>query len=740
MALDHFSKEIRDMSRAIVFVAAFVLGLALRASELEDTIKKLPAQDRAARDAANAVLFKDAAANVAALAKLLGEPGKGDDKARVALHAMAVHASRPGGDADRKAFAQAASAALGDGGNSSGGKIYLLTQLRLTAGDEQVEQIAKALGEKELSEHAAQTLITIGSSAAKGALRGALGNVKGSERVNVIAALGALRDKEAAGGIAKDIESAEPEVKDAALHALANIGDASAAPALKKAADAAGEDKWYEHNQITQAQITLAQRMVESGNKDAAVALCRELIQTRNNAKERHVQCAALNILAAALGEAAFDDLKAGVKSESNEVRAAALNLASALPGEAVTKKWVGEYAGAEPAVRAQILQILQKRGDKAGWPAVEQGMKDADKGVRIAAAGAAVIGGKDALSGLIAALAKETKDNKDALPLGKETKDNDEEQAAAKASLARLKGDGINAGIVEGLKGANVQLRKALISAIADRAALEHLNVLSEATKDADASIRAVAFDALGFLGDTKTLPALIDAAVNAATDADRGPAEKAVASIASRKENSAQAITMIEAAIKSAPTRGKQGMLRVLGRIGGADALAVLKPALKDADADVVDTAARELANWPDASALETQFAVAKETQVLPHHVFNIGGYVRLLGTLKRPAGEMLNLYKGALEICRRPDEKKKVIAGLQNVKSVDALKFLEPMLEDKAVKNEALGAYYNVAKDLVRSNKNAAAAALAKVVEITTDEKRKKEAQGELDKIKK
>lgn len=715
------------MTRTMLLAGVIVAAFSLRASELEDTIKKLPAQDHAARDAANELLFKDTPGNVAALAKLLGEPGKGDEKARFALHGMAVHASRPGGDADRKAFAQAAANAVADGGISSGGKIFLLTQMRLTAGDDQVPQVAKALGEKELSEHATQTLMTIGSTAAKAALRGALANLKDTARVNVITALGALRDKEAAADIAKDLDSADVTIKDAALHALANIGDASAAPALKKAADAAGEDKWYERNQITQAQLTLAQRLVESGNKDAGVALARELIQSRNNPKERHVQCAALNILASALGEAAYDDLKAGVKSDSNEVRAAALNIAAALPGEAVTKRWVGEYNAAEPAVRVQILQILQKRGDKAGWPAVEQGLKDSDKSVRVAATGAAVIGGKDALAGLIASLAKEPKDN-------------EEEQAAAKMSLARLKGDGINAGIADALKGASVHLRKALITGIADRAALEQLSILSEATKDADAGIRAVAFDALGFLGDTKTLPALIDAACNAPVDADRAPAEKAVASIASRKENSADAIKLIDAALKTAPTKGKQALLRVLDRVGGPDALNVLKPWLHDADADVADTASRELANWPDASALETQFAVAKETKVLPHHVLNINGYVRLLGTLKRPPGEMLTLYKDVLEICRRPDEKKKVIAGLQNVKSVDALKFLEPMLEDNAVKNEALGAYFNVAKELTRSNKNVAAAALAKVVELSTDDKRKKEAQSELDKIKK
>lgn len=732
--------------RRLKFCALVLCGMmsarcALSASELDDTIKKLPAQNAQAREILNASLFKDTPATVGALSAMLVEPGAGDDrKARLALNTMAIYASRPGADPQRKQFAHTAAARL-DGKISDSAKIFLLTQLRLTAGDDEVPAIAKLLGEAEISEPAAQTLLTINTPAARNAVRAALANVKGFQRAVVITALGNLRDKQAAAEILKDAESADPVVQNAALHALANIGDAAVAPALKKAVDAAGMDKWYERSQATQAQITLAQRLVEDGSKYVAANLSRELIQTRTDPKESYVQCAALNVLASALGLAAFNDIVNSLNSESVEVRAAARNLAVGLKGkdfvdkrfvvvphaDSATGLFAAEMQGGGTKLRLTLLEILRRRNDKSALTEIIEALKDTDTSVRTAAATALVIGDEDTLSFLLEILKKDSKGNED-------------EQAAARVSLAHLKGDGINAGIAAALKGAPVVLSKALIAALTDRAAVESLPVLVEAAKNADSSVRLAGLDSLGILGDTKTLPFLLET-INKENDKDeRLAAEKAAAAIASRHEHSATAIGVISDAFKIAPEKGKQALLRVLGKIGGAEALAALKPALKDNAAEVADTAVRELANWPDASALETQLEVAKETASLPHHVLTISGYVRLLGTQsKRPHSELVPLYLEALKICRRPDEKKKIVSGLQNLKSFEALKALEPLLEDAELKAEANGAYFNVAKEVAKSNKKAAGEAFKKIIDGSASEQRKKDAQAELDKIK-
>lgn len=712
------------ISQGLCAVIAFGISVSCaHTAEIPDLIKKLPAQTAADRDALCTDLFNAGATGIQAVCKLLVEPGKGDDvKTRFALHGMAIHASRPGGDADRKLFAETVAAQLsGDAGPLV--KSYLLTQLRFTAGDEQVGAIAKLLTEPELADHAAQTLLTIHSASVAPALRGALANAKGAARVTVLTTLGALQDKDSAAEIMKDADSADAATKNAALHALASIGDASAAPALAKAASV---EDWYNRSQATQAILMLAQRLVELGKKDEAAALCRDLIKTRSGEKERHVQCAALNILAKALGEGAFDDLKAALKHESIEVRAAALNIAAAIPGVGVTKRWAAELTGADPKFTIEILNVLQRRGDATGFPAVAAAIKNADKSVRVAALNASVIGGKDALSALLATLALEKKDDAD-------------EVAAARVSLARLKGDGINGAIVAALNGAALSLRKNLIGALAARGAVEHLDVLAAATKDTDAGIRATAYESLGFLGDTKVLPTLLDVIVKTETDEDRAGAEKAAAEIASRPENRAASAPLIGAAMNGAPVKAKQALLRLLAKIGGPEALTVLKPSLKDAGAEIVDAAIRELANWPDASALPDLLDIAKTDQDLKHNAFALGGYVRLLGaSVKRPSNDLLPQYKTALELCRRPDEKKKVISGVQNVKTKEALKMVEELMADEALRDEACSAAINIAKELAKNDKAAARDAYQKVLDTTKRENLKKDAQTEIDKL--
>ena len=244
---------------------------------------------------------------------------------------------------DRKLFAHAVADTLAASesaahGSGTAAKSFLLTQLRLTAGDDEVAKIAPLLTDNALADDAAQALISINTPSVAPAIRAALPNAKDSAKVTVIAALGNLRDSAAAPEILKSVADADPAIQNAALHALANIGDEAVAPALAKAANA---DEWHNRSQGVQATLLLARRLAEAGKKNESAALLRELIKTRDSDKERHIQCAALNILTSALGEEAFDDLKTALKSASPDVKATALQLASNLPGPGITARWV---------------------------------------------------------------------------------------------------------------------------------------------------------------------------------------------------------------------------------------------------------------------------------------------------------------------------------------------------------------------------------------------------------------
>ena len=324
---------------------------------------------------------------------------------------------------------------------------------------------------------------------------------------------------------------------------------------------------------------------------------------------------------------------------------------------------------------------------------------------------------------------------------LGQEpAKDNADEQAAAKAALLGLKGEGLNSALAAAIQGAPTSIRKVLIGALADHNAFDHLSDLLTATSDADAGIRAEAYESVGKLGGLKELPQVLTSVVKTDKEEDRESAEKTAVLIASHVQDKSAVAALVATAMNGTTGAAKQGLLRVLGKTGGPEALGALKPALKDADAAVVDTAVRELANWPDGSAQADLLEVAKDSKELPHNVLALNGYVRLLDAeSKKPTNDFLPRYKAALELCRRPEEKKRVISGIQNVKTPEGAAFVEELMADESLREEACNAAMNIAKELAKSNKTAARGVFERVIKMTKRADLKKNAQGELDKVK-
>ncbi|MEI6234099.1 MAG: HEAT repeat domain-containing protein [Planctomycetota bacterium] len=712
---------LRSLAALIVFIS---IAGNLRAADVASLVKKFPALNATERDTLSADLFSAGPAGIQAISAMLTEPTKGGDtQPRLALEGMAIHASRPGNDVKRKLFAQTVASEL-SGTFHPQVKVYLLIQLRITAGDEQVADIAKLLTDTELSDHAAQTLLTIRTPSVASALRTALATLKDGPRVTVINALGALRDTSAAADILKDASSADVDIRNAALRALAAIGDSAVAPAMAKAASV---ENWNDRNQALQSALALAQRLVELGKKSDAASVCRTLMKSQITPRESHLQCAALNILASAESEAAFDDLKAALKSESPEVRATATALAASMLGAPLTLRWAAELKGADPKFAVDVLGVLERREDASAFSAIADAAKHANATVRAAAFKAAAIGGKTALPLLLTELSHVS------------TAENADERAAARSALTRVKGDGVNAALAAALNGASVNLKKVIISALSERNAVAHVSDVLALTSDADSGIRADAFESVGKLGGVNELAVLLKSVVKTDKDDERASAEKALIAIAAHTDQKSNIVTPVAGAMVGASVKARQSLLRVLGKTGGADALAALKPSLKDADADIVDTAVRELAGWPDGGAQADLLDVAKTAATVPHHVLAILGYVRLVeAESKRPTNDFLPRYKLAMDLCRRPDEKKKIISAMQNVKTLEGAQAVQALMADDTLREEACNAAINIAKELARSKKEVARAIFEKVLATAKRPEIKKNAQTELEKL--
>jgi len=268
--------------------------MAKQQSDLAELINRLPDPDergllstidKETVDDVTSRIHEGGRTTLRALVDLLAEPGQGDDvKPRYALHCLAVYVCKLGDRQGRRAFAKALASELG-GDRPKAVQEYLIQQLQVAGGQESVPALGQMLLDEQLCEAAAQALTAIGDGAAE-QFRGALPKVPGKSRLTVIQNLGVLRDVRSADAIKEALGDEDREVRLTAGWALANIGDASSADLLLKAADA---QEAYERIKATKACLLLAERLLAAGKKEPAAKIYRHLHGTRSGPDEAYI-------------------------------------------------------------------------------------------------------------------------------------------------------------------------------------------------------------------------------------------------------------------------------------------------------------------------------------------------------------------------------------------------------------------------------------------------------------------
>ena len=438
------------------------------------------------------------------------------------------------------------------------------------------------------------------------------------------------------------------------------------------------------------------------------------------------MRCAAIAGLARLLGPGAMSDLAAAIKGDDPQVRAAAIQAAMAMPGEDVTAKWIQELPSLPPEAKAAIVAMLARRGGPAAAGAVMEAMADKDEGVRLAAiAAAGSIADDKAVALLIAIL----------------NSGSDREKQAARASLERAPGEKAGVAIAAATSAAaSPVFKKDLLGILGARGARQGVDAALAAAKDADLGVRMAALGVLEALAEEMHVPVLVDLVAAAKEAGERQAAEKALAAVCARAANKDGVADAVLKAQAGAAAEARAALVRVLGRIGGAKALAAVRSGIKDADEKIQESAVRALADWPDGAAAPDLLEIAKSGAKQNLRVLALRGYVRLSGVPpERPAGERLKMLQEAMAAAQRPDDKRMVLGALADVKDAAALKMAAGFLSDEALREEAAAATVKIAKALGGQPKDEIKAALRKVLDTAKNEGTRKEAGQALGRLK-
>ncbi|HPM83968.1 MAG TPA: HEAT repeat domain-containing protein [Candidatus Anammoximicrobium sp.] len=619
-----------------------------------------------------------------------------------ALRAIELQVVRSAADAAGKAqVAERLAAVLADPKLTQAAKVFICQQLLTIGTESQVPLLAKMLDDPQTAEIARYTLDAIGGEASLAALRGALSRLKGPPRIGVVNSLGLRRDVRSVGALSDLLAQADPELAAAAAEALGKIATAEAAAALQKAA-VAPQAEIRLHN----ARLQCAERLTAAGDAATATRIY-EAIWASDLPSARRL--GGLVGLAKAAPEQAVPLVLSSLAAEDPLLRASAMQLAGRLPGQAMTAALVARLPQMEPEGRTLLLGVLAQRGDRGSAAAVVQQTEDENEAVRAAAVAAlATLGDAAHLKRLVELAAS----------------GGGAVQAAAQSALARMTGADVEPALLKMAGGGDTASRAAVFRVLASRGAAAAAPVLLQAAAEPDAELRRAAFEALAAVTGPESYGPLVALLVSTATPGDTQAAERAVLEAGTRLATAQERLAPVLAALDKASDQGKPSLVRVLGGIGGVEALTAVRGQLAGSDETIRDAAVRALANWTDAAAASDLLTLAQTAESVAHRVLAMRGYLRLAGEVKDAAAR-LKMLEGIRPVATNQQSKRMLLATLAEAADPGALQVAAQFLGDAEVQAEAEVAVLKIARALVRVDPPGVRAAMRKVIDTTKDQ---------------
>ncbi len=668
----------------LCFFTSSVLGqedLRTLKTKVADTLAKFPAQTTEERDLLASEIVQLGSEGIQEICRMLVPPGTGDDtQVRFALNGVAVHVNRGGAEGEREMFALSLLESL-EAARDNEVKAFLIRQLQIAGRGEAVKPLSQLLKDRRLCEPATQALLAIRTPEVEKVLLKSLGVVSEEKKATIIKALGELGSQKAVKKIIKYSESGDENLRSVALYALANIGDPRSEKVLDNVSVTAPA---YERIKAPSIYLLYAQRLAEAGSRETCVRICRKMIENYTAPQESHIQSSALSILVSVLGKNALDDLLDAVHSPNKEFRWRALELANTIEEEEATAVWIRKMENVSPEVQAEIIAMLGHRGDESALPVILKSLQNEEIIVRLAAIPAAAkLGGFNVLENL----------------LGRLQTDQDEEARAVKLALMGYSADQVVPRAVEAFDGMPPLGRIILIEILAEREAIEHVDVVFTETKSEHKEIRLAALAGLEPLVSENDLPRLIKLLVETDDSEEISLIQNAAVVSANQIPVPDLRADLFLGTLAGIEGAKRVDLFRPLSRIGGEEALQVVVKETQSEDEIIQDAAVLTLSEWPDLSAADELFEICQSTKNTEHIQLAIQGFVRLVNDSDLDDWGKLSLLKKALEIQMGAEEKKIVLAGLGNVKIRASLNLVAPFLADPELKEEAAIAAFRI-----------------------------------------
>ncbi|HUG90398.1 MAG TPA: HEAT repeat domain-containing protein [Planctomycetaceae bacterium] len=569
-------------------------------------------------------------------------------------------------------------------------------RLAIVGTKESVPALAALLSHETLATYARTGLEGIPDAAADEALRNAADRLEGRPLVGVINSIGQRKDQQAVGQLRKLLGHDDAAVVAAAAGSIGQIAPREAAEALTGALADAPDKKV-----IADACLIAAENQASAGRKDEAVALYQAVARAE---VPSHVRADAVLGQIRLLKAEARDLLLEQIRAEDETFFNLGLAMAREVPGAAVTQALTAELDKLPPERKALLLLALGDRREAVSLELLASARRSESAAVREAA---------------VRVLAKS--EDPDALAMLVDTAFGDDETArSARESLKRHPGREVDAMLLGRLDRANRGTKIVLFDLIGARRIEAAQPAVTSALAEGDETVRAAALAALAQIVDLDGLSLLVSRARAAGSPKDTTAAREALATAALRIGDREACAAQLAGTLADAPADYQVYVLELLGKLGGQKALDAVVAAAGSGDAAIKDAATRVLGEWPHAEAAPALLKIAKDDSEARYRIRALRGYLRIARQLQLSEEDRLGMFRSAMEIAQRDDERKLALDILTRIPSPQTLELAVSYLGQPALKDAAADAAVKIAPRVIGTQPKAVAGAMQKVID--------------------
>lgn len=647
-------------------------------TKVADILAQIPAKNLAHRDLVINQTLELGEEGFQKIASMLVAPGTGDDTAvRFCINSLSRYVSEFGHEKE-KDFVETQLLKALETKTDKLVKIFLMNELNLVAGEKSVAALKKYLADEELTEPAAQTLLSVGGKSVAHALLEALPGAPEKCKPTLMKGLGELKCTGAVKQITPFVNDKNPATQKVALAALANIADPGSYKTLLEAAKKVNFG--FEPTNAAEAFLNYANRLGENNEPELCKKACDEIIKANQSAGKLHNYASALAVYTKYFGAEALPLLLKAVDNSDKAFRYSVLNLAEKTGDIAATRQWIAKAKTSSDVVKADIISMLGRRGDLLAADFVTENLNSVSEVVRVEAIGALVnLKGKDATAVLIEHLAKGS------------------DIEASKDALLTLLDQKHLAPVAAQLDKTSGKTKAAFLDLIAAKSGAEYFDKVFALTKSTDADEKSAAFNALKKVSTAKNLDQLVQLLLSVSNETEITQTQLAVVAAAKGVETEKTEKGKLLTALKT--TDKKDRIIAILPEIGGPVALETVNGYFKNSSGKTKDAAFEALTNWKEYAASTALFEICKSSTG-DYQSRALASFVRQVRSAKIPDDQKLLQYRKVMPFATTSDEKILVVNSIGNLKTFLSLVYLGKLLDDKDLQQAAADGIMKIA----------------------------------------